>query len=225
MPRQDAPPAPKRVIPSDARRRDSDLAPGQRSATLAGPRTRRNRHAAAIPMSGRRHGAALPPAAEVSVARDEPEPRPEPKPEARRRDSRAAWPEPQRRRAATRCQRGRGGSRRWRPCWRSSDLGSSPPVATCSLATGHCRLCWARPPPLWVLAAGDAPATTAAATPPAVPAKIELPAAPAEVATAPVASLPLHPPTAPAAPAAESRSAGDSELLARRWGCGTRELR
>lgn len=204
MPRQDAPPPPKRVIPLTLEdvtvtSRPANDPPRWQDLDSPQPPRRRDPDVWAEARRG-----PFQPAAEVSVARDEPEPRPEPKPEARRRDTEQLRPEPQRRRAATRAERGRGWIAALAAVLAVFGLGIITAGGYMLTRDGTLQALLGTPSTPVVVAAGDTPATTAAATQPAAPAKIELPAAPAksEVATAPVAS-PTAPATAPAAPVAE----------------------
>ena len=210
MPRQDAPPAPKRAIPltlDDVTVTSRPASDPPRWQELDSPQPPRRRDPGTWAEARRE---AVPLVAEAPVASDEPETRPEPKPEVRRRDPEQLRPEPQRRRAATRAERGRGWIAALAAVLAVFGLGIIAAGGYKLTRDGTLQALLGGPPsnPV-VITAGDAPATGVAATPPAAPVKIELPAPPtkSEAAAAPIASPAAHAPAAPAAEVAAPETA------------------
>lgn len=200
MPRQDPPPAPKRSIPLTL----SDVTVTSRSANDpprwqdldSPPQPPPHRRGPDIWAEPRREP--FPFAAEAPVAHSQPEPRPQ-----RQREPEQLRPEPQRRRAVTRAERGR--------VWVAALAAVGAVLGLGIIAAGGYLLTrdgalFGPPSTPVVVAAGDAPAT-AAMTPPAVaPVKVELPAMPeksaATAAQGAAAAAPAASDTVPVAPAA-----------------------
>ena len=203
MPRQDPPPAPKRPIPLTL----SDVTVTSRPATepprwqdLDTPQAPR-RNAPGIWVEARREP--VPAVAEVPAPSRESEPRAE----AGRREG--VRPEPQRRRAVTRAERGRVVLAALAAAVAVLGLGIIAVGGYLLNRDGSLEALFGPPSAPTVVAAGDAPAQPVATQPakaelPAPPTRIEFPTIPAKSAAAPAAAAPASPPTEVTEPASST---------------------